>query len=218
MVAVSPHFDDAVLSCGRLLAARPGSVVITVFGGMPRDALQQTDWDRRCGFANAAQAMAQRRDEDRLALAQLQASGRWLDFIDDQYGESPDPSDVSMALAAEWSERPVDTLLLPLGLFHSDHVLVNEASLMALRRLPSRRVLLYEDLPYRDLRGLVQQRLGALARSGWCATPASEAVDREALPKARAVSAYASLLRGLGTAHRLDPQACERYWRLEPAS
>src|SRR5436853_287558 len=52
MVAISPHLDDAVLSCGQLLAARPGSVVITVFAGMPRDGSQQTDWDRRCGFAN----------------------------------------------------------------------------------------------------------------------------------------------------------------------
>src|SRR4051812_2661178 len=100
MIAISPHLDDAVLSCGGLLAARPGSVVITVFAGMPRDGSQQTDWDRRCGFANAAQAVAVRREEDRLALAALQATPHWLHFVDSQYGESPAASDVSMALAA----------------------------------------------------------------------------------------------------------------------
>src|SRR5262245_15013796 len=122
MIAISPHLDDAVLSCGRLLAAHPGSVVITVFAGMPRDASQQTDWDRRCGFANAAQALTRRREEDRLALATLQARPRWLDFVDSQYGESPGSSEMSLALAAELGELPNKPLLVPLGLFHSDHV------------------------------------------------------------------------------------------------
>jgi hypothetical protein len=34
-VVLSPHLDDAVLSVGRFLAANPGTVVITVFAGIP---------------------------------------------------------------------------------------------------------------------------------------------------------------------------------------
>jgi LmbE family N-acetylglucosaminyl deacetylase len=218
MVAISPHLDDAVLSCGRLLASRPGSAVITVFAGMPHEPTQQTEWDRRCGFTNAAQAMAERREEDRLALTMLQARPSWLSFVDNQYGESPAPSEVSTALIAALSEMPTETLLLPLGLFHSDHVLVHEAALMALRCLPSRPVLLYEDVPYWSLRCLVQQRLLALERAGWCATPSCEAGGDATQPKARAVAAYASQLRALGPSRLFYAQACERYWQLEPHS
>jgi LmbE family N-acetylglucosaminyl deacetylase len=217
MVVISPHLDDAVLSCGQMLAARPGSVVITVFAGMPRNGSQQTDWDRCCGFANAAQAVAERRKEDRLALAALQAKPHWLDFVDSQYGESPAAAaEVGAALAAALSGPPTEPLLLPLGLFHSDHVLVHEAALIALPCLPSRPLLLYEDLPYRSRRGLVQQRLAALARAGWCATPAMEASGDAAQPKARALKAYASQLRCLKARRLLDAEAPERYWRLEP--
>jgi LmbE family N-acetylglucosaminyl deacetylase len=218
IVAISPHLDDAVLSCGRLLATQPGSVVVTVFAGMPRDASQQTDWDRCCGFENAAQAVAERRDEDRLALAALQARPCWLDFADSQYGESPPLSEVSMALGAALSELGTEALLMPLGLFHSDHVLAHEAVLMALPDLPSRPLLLYEDVPYRRLRGLVQQRLAGLARAGWCATPAMGASGDAAQPKARAVQAYASQLRCLRARRLLDAETAERYWQLEPWS
>jgi LmbE family N-acetylglucosaminyl deacetylase len=37
IVVLSPHLDDAVLSCGVLLAANGGARVVTVFAGMPTD-------------------------------------------------------------------------------------------------------------------------------------------------------------------------------------
>ena len=49
-VVLSPHLDDAVLSVGRFLAASPGTVVITVFAGIP-GGLGLTRYDRSCGFA-----------------------------------------------------------------------------------------------------------------------------------------------------------------------
>jgi LmbE family N-acetylglucosaminyl deacetylase len=33
LLVVSPHCDDAVLSCGSLLETHPGSAVVTVFAG-----------------------------------------------------------------------------------------------------------------------------------------------------------------------------------------
>lgn len=35
LLVVSPHLDDAVLSCGCWLASRPGAAVVTVFAGRP---------------------------------------------------------------------------------------------------------------------------------------------------------------------------------------
>ena len=61
MVVISPHLDDAVFGCGRLLASRPGSIVVTLFAGVPDDAGQLTDWDARCGFTTAGEAVWARR-------------------------------------------------------------------------------------------------------------------------------------------------------------
>ena len=33
VVVLSPHLDDAVLGCGRLMAAHPGATVVTVYAG-----------------------------------------------------------------------------------------------------------------------------------------------------------------------------------------
>ncbi|HEX6364363.1 MAG TPA: PIG-L family deacetylase, partial [Albitalea sp.] len=151
MLVVSPHLDDAVLSCGRRLAAHPGGVVVTVFAGTPRDGERLTDWDARCGFAGAAQAMAARRDEDRAALARLRARPVWLDFLDAQYGETPALEAVREALAHVLGEARPDTVLYPLGLFHSDHLLAHEASRLALAAHPRVRALAYEDVPYRGV-------------------------------------------------------------------
>ena len=52
LVVVSPHFDDAVLSAGQLLAKHPGSTVITVMGGQRRSGSydEVTWWDELGGF------------------------------------------------------------------------------------------------------------------------------------------------------------------------
>jgi len=50
VAVISPHLDDAVFACGELLAARPGSVVITVLAGRPPRDLPLTPWDAASGF------------------------------------------------------------------------------------------------------------------------------------------------------------------------
>src|SRR5437763_1975889 len=89
LAVISPHLDDGVFACGEALAAHPGSVVVTVFAGMPADPSQSTDWDARCGFASAGEAVAARRAEDRTSLARLGARPHWLEFGDSQYGSTP---------------------------------------------------------------------------------------------------------------------------------
>src|SRR5207244_5204724 len=121
-----PHLDDGVLSCGRLLAGRPGSAVVTVCAGTPRDDALVTEWDARCGFDSARDAMAARRREDDAALTLLQARPVRLPFCDSQYGEAPPRDDVQRALREALVGLAPEAVLYPMGLFHSDHVLVHE--------------------------------------------------------------------------------------------
>lgn len=64
---VSPHLDDAVFSCGRFLASRPGAVVCTVFCGAPEPPMQ-TPWDTSAGHRDWSEAMSARIAEDERAL------------------------------------------------------------------------------------------------------------------------------------------------------
>lgn len=217
-VLVSPHLDDAVFACGQWLAAHPGVTVVTAFAGMPRDAGMCTDWDARCGFASAAEAVAARRAEDLRALHLLGAQPLWLDFADSQYGETPAAAEVAQALHAVLEARRTRMLLFPLGLFHSDHLLVHEASAMALRDSPGTQACAYEDCLYRRLPGLLQARLAALQCAGVRTTPSRWPAQTDAETAARktaAVHAYGSQLRAFGAGGHDDTAQPERFWTLD---
>src|SRR4051812_34380588 len=86
LVIVSPHLDDAVLSCARLMAVHPGVNVVTVFAGNPPAYPEpQRLWDAQSGFAPGDDVMAARRAEDVAALAVLDATPTHLDFIEHSY-------------------------------------------------------------------------------------------------------------------------------------
>src|ERR671926_103609 len=75
VVVVSPHLDDAVLGCGRLLARHSGATVVTVFAGNPpRYPDPMRVWDVQSGFGPHDDVMEARRKEDRAALAVLDAT------------------------------------------------------------------------------------------------------------------------------------------------
>jgi LmbE family N-acetylglucosaminyl deacetylase len=220
-LVVSPHLDDAVFSCGEWMAGHPGCIVVTVFAGTPRDAAMRTPWDLQCGFAHAAEAMAARQHEDASALALLGAKPVWLSFRDAQYGESATPAEVANRLCDVLARLRPEQVLLPLGLFHSDHHLTHVAGCLTVARaiasgvLPSSTpVMGYEDMPYRSMRGHLQQRLAALENAGVEATPAvPDAVCGKSL-KAKAVGCYASQLRAFGPDGLPDVARPERLWHL----
>ena len=69
-VVVSPHLDDAVLSCGGRLADEPAHV-ITMFAGIPDDVGALPMWDRVTGATSSHHRVV-----DRLAVTgQLQQAG-----------------------------------------------------------------------------------------------------------------------------------------------
>jgi LmbE family N-acetylglucosaminyl deacetylase len=213
VMLVSPHLDDGVFSCGDLLDHSPGTQVVTVFAGTP-PADMATDWDARCGFSSATVAMRARRDEDLAALTHLGARPRWLDFLDAQYAPPPAPADIAAALHAVIDDEGPRTVLVPMGLFHSDHVLVSDAATLLAARRPDLVWIVYEDALYRTIDGLVQQRLAALAARGFRMTP-MRTVAAPSARKGTAIRCYASQLPALGDAIKLDLADPERFWSLD---
>ncbi len=220
LVVISPHCDDAVFACGQLLAAHPGSVVVTVFAGRPPAHRDPTEWDRAAGFRPGDDVVGRRRDEDRAALACLRAAPVWLDFCDSQYRQdrrSPSPDELAAALEGVALRTDPAAVFMPLGLFHSDHELVHEAGLLLMRRRPERSWFAYEDAMYRRIPGLLAARLARLQAAGLDPTRATFPVRSDPAAKARAVQCYRSQLRALSTPGRpgfADALEPEGYWRL----
>lgn len=164
ILLVSPHLDDAILSAGCVLADRPNAVVVTVFAGNPQDAeFCSTPYDLSCGFGDAAGAMAQRREENSLATALLNAAAINLEFVDEQYGEPAKTEDITNELQKMVDRGNYDYILAPLGLGHPDHIQTCEAVRNIKTDLP---IYLWEDLPLRVVEPeLVPARLAELGLS-----------------------------------------------------
>jgi LmbE family N-acetylglucosaminyl deacetylase len=217
-MVISPHLDDAVLGCGHRLATHPGSVVVTIFAGMPRDESCLTEWDARCGFSSVREAIACRRHEDSNALARLGATPVWLDYCDSQYREPPAIDAVSETLRRVLMELRPGLVLFPLGLYHSDHLLAHAASRKALAQHHGASSAAYEDALYRRMPGVLQQRLIDLAGDGMQATPAAlHDAEVDSLLKRQAVQDYASQLRVLGKGALAEATLPERFWVIEGA-
>jgi LmbE family N-acetylglucosaminyl deacetylase len=150
VIVVSPHLDDAVLSCGQALAAQPGSTIVTVFAGIPDSDLPVTDFDVRSGFTSARQAVTERRAEDDRACNILAATPIHLDYFDRQYGHGNNPDAISESLLGVLAEFDGHDALIPLGLVHPDHTQVSTLAGQAAHKI-GLRVFLYEELPARVL-------------------------------------------------------------------
>lgn len=216
LVVVSPHLDDAILSCAGLLALRPRSTVVTVYTARAPAPALLTDWDQRCGFPDASAAMACRLAEDERALGIVGATGLALEFLDSQYTASADEDAprLTECLLRQLAGLAPASVALPLGLFHCDHIRVSDAALRIRDALPGVAWFGYEDVPYRYRPGVVQTRLSQLQARGVTATPVHLAVDAQR--KTKAIGAYPTQLRGLdSTAIALSVP--ETYWRLTDA-
>jgi LmbE family N-acetylglucosaminyl deacetylase len=224
LLVLSPHLDDAVLSCGGWLARAPGAVVVTVFAGKPAPSDALTHWDAACGFACGDDVVEHRREEDRRALALLGARPVWLEFLDAQYGASPAPSAIAAGIAATIAAERPQRVAFPLGLFHSDHVLVSAAALHVALDAGDVEWIAYEDALYRAIGDASAERRLQLEALGWGFEPIPTPWDAETTARKRAaLECYPSQLRGLATPGRPDIRdalAAERYLRvtLRPAS
>lgn len=161
---LSPHLDDAVLSCPgyiqRLTQAGIRVVIATVF----------TEAD-----ASAAALYRARRAEDRQAIRSLDATPLHLGFPDAPYrsteyrdfreiifGEAPEYRTtcelVAAAIGRLFSKFHPRTVLAPLAAGnHVDHRMTRDAALAA---VDADRLLFYEDRPYAFVREQVRHVTG----------------------------------------------------------
>ena len=220
-VYISPHLDDAVLSCGGLMhqQAQQGlrPLVVTVFAGAfdgtefsPFAEQLQQEWGL------SVDAVARRRCEDATALSFIGAAYEHWDYLDCIYRQHPQ-SGVFLytSQAALFGEVHQDEhtfigelkrrleLLLPLETTrvyaplavgrHVDHQLVSQAALCLRRH--GFHVRFYEDFPYADDPSTL-----ALALQQWTQQPHAhlQALDAPAVAKKiDAIGLYRSQLRVL---------------------
>jgi len=152
IVVVSPHFDDAAMGAGHLLASYDDTTVITVLGGPPPSYPDPpSEWDALGGFVAGDDVVAARRLEDVAAMAVLESDYRWLEFSDHQYLAPPDrptPADVAPTLAAAIDELGPTAVFFPMGLGNPDHDMVHDASLLVRAEQLDREWFCYEDHGY----------------------------------------------------------------------
>lgn len=216
-LVVSPHYDDAVFSCGHLLAARPDSTVLTVCTSLPKNGALSTEWDARCGFDSAASAMCARDRENQQALQLLGAKGMSLGFLDSQYDDRGNDSEQLLhdSLSGCIATLRPASVFFPLGLFHEDHILVSDAVTTLCHHFPNINWYAYEDVPYRKRREWVSARLSDLEARGIGVKPFPFEAWSER--KHQAVKAYGSQLKGLGYEDAAPVMShTEQYWQIHP--
>ena len=157
-VVLSPHLDDAVLSCSSLMASRR-SLIATFF----------TEGDAR---------YEARRAEDLEAAKIIGAATRHLGFRDAPFRSVRHQSfvgivggwarpllSVEKAMAALLEELDPELVLAPLGVGnHVDHRLLRAAATKLVR---PERLLYYEDLPYAFVRDQIDFTIGTAPQPDW---------------------------------------------------
>ena len=224
VVMVSPHLDDAVLGCAQLMVAHPGATVVTVFAGAPvRYPDPMTHWDTVAGFAAGDDVLALRKEEDKAALAELDAVPAWLDFVEHQYLERDEwvqPDAIVGALESTLRSLRPTAVLAPFGLANPDHGCTHDAAMLVRERYDGPAWFCYEDSGYKHIPGLLAWRIAQLFRSGVWPTPAAPTIDPGQERKRQAIAQYASQVRALEADWNLGPKlvapAPEQYWRLAP--
>jgi LmbE family N-acetylglucosaminyl deacetylase len=209
-VYLSPHLDDAALSCGGGIAAQRAAgervLVVTLCTGAPAPDMQFSDlaleFHRKWGL-EPAEVVAARLREERRALEVLDADSYWGGMFDAIYRypeayntrgslfNTPAPDDPLLSalhqLIGDLRERAPDAAFYaPLGVgSHVDHLITHSAARMVVGDALS----LYEDLPYATRPGVLDQRLAALTGE---LTSRTIAIDATFEKKIAAIKAYAS--------------------------
>jgi hypothetical protein len=150
-VILSPHFDDAVLSCWRVLTSAGEVLVVNVFAGEP-SAGTLGWWDRLVGATDSAAAVCTRIEEDRQALAFAGRAAVNLPFLDSQYRQSDQaPEEIVQALRTVVVAGARIYAPAALGNHHRDHIAVRSAALTL--HAEGANVTLYADLPHATMFG-----------------------------------------------------------------
>jgi LmbE family N-acetylglucosaminyl deacetylase len=145
-VVLSPHLDDAVLSCWRALDRPEPATVVNVFSGAPPAGAPVGWWDRITGATDSAARMRERGAEDGEALTLAGARARDLRLLDHQY-RSTSIGAADLAAALEHALDADAVVHAPAAIDgHPDHVVVRDAAVRL--ATGARSLVLYADLPH----------------------------------------------------------------------
>jgi LmbE family N-acetylglucosaminyl deacetylase len=209
-IYLSPHLDDAALSCGGGIAAQRAAdervLVVTLCTAAPAPNMQFSDlaleFHRKWGL-RPAEVVAARLHEERRALDILNADSYWAGMFDAIYrypeayntrgslfntpaADDPLLPALRQLIGGLRERAPHATFYAPLGVgSHVDHLITHAAARAALNDA----LWFYEDLPYATRPGTLDQRLTALEGSR---APRTIAIDATFEQKIDAIKAYAS--------------------------
>jgi LmbE family N-acetylglucosaminyl deacetylase len=150
VVVLSPHFDDAVLSCWHVLRRPESVLVVNIFAGAPSQGSPPGWWDQQTGAPDPRARVGERANEDQAALRLAGRAAVNLDMLEAQHRRrAPSVTDIAGRLAEVVPE--CDTLYAPAGIGgHVDHALVRD---VACATFPAQALRLYADLPHAIRRG-----------------------------------------------------------------
>ncbi|MGA2527527.1 MAG: PIG-L family deacetylase [Acidimicrobiales bacterium] len=213
LVLISPHLDDAVFSCSQVLLAHPGTTVISVFAGRPPDG-RWSEWDEKC-FLPGQDPMTVLREEDRQALQCLGATPVHLPFLDVEYGTTYEIEEIADAIAAQLDALGPESVLIPLGIQHLDHVTTHRAVVRLIRERPQIRWIIYEELPYRlEYAEYRQTQVRELLEGGFRLSELALPRNLSTRPKLRAIHKYESQCKAMGRKRIRLALLDERYWEV----
>ena len=218
LAVLSPHLDDAVLSCWHLLEGREHVSVVNVFTGSPAQGSPPPWWDELTGARDSVQRMRERRAEDRRALAHVHRSAFNLGFLDHQYGRAESPAGQLLTRLGALLE-PGTVVHAPAAMRrHPDHVVVRDVALQLARA--GWPVVLYADLPHAIAEGWPAwvsgqpESPGADVNAQWDVVLAEAGLHPERLvPRVRPLDANARARK----LQALDEYRTQRRW-LDPLS
>jgi LmbE family N-acetylglucosaminyl deacetylase len=238
-VYLSPHLDDAVLSCGGIIHQQamsgPPPLVITLFAGAPAHDVILSSFAQFQHERWGGQTVTGRWAEDQSALVKLGADYVRLNYPDCIYrgqehvgewyyaseqalfgpvhpAELGLPAELAVSLT-EFIPRECDTTLYaPLAAgHHVDHQLTLAAALIL--QMQGWRVVGYEDFPYAEKEGALSRALAAQGTDSW--QPIVVPLDEADLDvKIRAITCYESQIGVLFESVELISERVRTYAQL----
>ena len=182
-IVLSPHFDDAALSLGGLIAKSTHSasspIIVTAFTGTPKTATT-TVWDSKSGFKDSTEAMTRRANENSNAANTLNSQIVNLDYLDNQYRPSIATSTLESNIAADIIKliKNYDTSTSSMEIYgpaifsakvnHYDHAILHDAYMDVIAEYKPRGIVIffiYEDFPYAEEAGAPKVDIAKALRS-----------------------------------------------------
>jgi LmbE family N-acetylglucosaminyl deacetylase len=180
IVFLSPHYDDAVYSCGgtiyQFVQQGEKVIILTLMGGLPSFPLPDTpivrELQERWAIAEENPVTERRREDDAAAkilgaipirlnipdCIYRQHEGKALYPDDASLWAEVHPQDPAHAVLAKQELEDASLIYAPLGAGrHVDHQLVREWALKL--QAQGRHILFYEDYPYLRKREAVDEAL-----------------------------------------------------------